>query len=46
MKLESVPQDVAINGDFETTDFEIGDISFIVDMFADKVYSHKERAVI
>ena len=46
MKLESVPQDVAINGNFETTDFEIGDISFIVDMFADKVYSHKERAVI
>ena len=46
MRLESVPQDVAVNGDFETTDFEIGDISFIVDMFADKVYSHKERAVI
>lgn len=46
MKLESVPQDVAISGNFETSEFEIGDISFIVDMFADKVYSHKERAVI
>ena len=46
MKLETAPQDVAVHGDFETTDFAIGDISFIVDMFADKVYSHKERAII
>ena len=46
MKLETGNQDVAVHGDFETTDFAIGDIAFIVDMFADKVYSHKERAII
>jgi len=46
MKLETGNQDVSVHGDFETTDFAIGDIAFIVDMFADKVYSHKERAII
>jgi len=46
MKIESAPQDVVVHGDFPTSDFNVGDISFIVDMFADKVYSHKERAVI
>ena len=46
MKLDTGNQDVAVHGDFETSDFAIGDISFIVDMFADKVYSHKERAII
>ena len=46
MKLETGNQDVAVHGNFETTDFAIGDIAFIVDMFADKVYSHKERAII
>ena len=46
MKLYTEDQDVAVHGDFETSDFAIGDIAFIVDMFADKVYSHKERAII
>lgn len=46
MKLENAPQDVAIQGDFETSDFNVGDIAFIVDMFADKVYTNKVRAVI
>ena len=46
MKLETAPQDVAVHGNFETSDFKVGDIAFIVDMFADKVYSYKERAVI
>ena len=31
---------------FEQRDVAIGDIAFILDMFADKVYSNKERAVI
>ena len=46
MKLYAEKQDVAVCGNFETSDFNVGDIAFIVDMFADKVYSHKERAVI
>jgi hypothetical protein len=46
MKIDTESQDVVVHGDFETSEFAIGDISFIVDMFADKVYSHKERAVI
>ena len=46
MKLEIEPQDVAVHGDFQTSEFKTGDTAFIVDMFADKVYSHKERAVI
>ena len=46
MKLYTEDQDVAVHGDFETSDFAVGDIAFIVDMFADKVYSHKERAII
>lgn len=46
MKLETPKQNIAICGDFETTDFAIGDIAFVVDMFADKVYTHKVRAVI
>ena len=46
MKLYTEEQNVAVCGDFETSDFAIGDIAFIVDMFADKVYSHKERAII
>ena len=46
MKLDIGAQDVKVHGDFETSEFAIGDIAFIVDMFADKVYSHKERAVI
>lgn len=46
MKLESAPQDVSFHGDFEQRDVAIGDVAFILDMFADKVYSNKERAVI
>jgi hypothetical protein len=46
MKIDTESQDVVVHGDFKTSEFAIGDISFIVDMFADKVYSHKERAVI
>lgn len=46
MKIETAPQDVAVHGNFKTSDFNVGDVAFIVDMFADKVYSHKERAVI
>lgn len=46
MKMDTETQDVNVHGDFETSEFAIGDIAFIVDMFADKVYSHKERAII
>lgn len=46
MKLAHSAQDVNVHGDFETSDFAVGDIAFIVDMFADKVYTHKERAII
>ena len=46
MKMDTGTQDVNVHGDFETSEFAIGDIAFIVDMFADKVYSHKERAII
>lgn len=46
MKMATAPQDVTVHGNFKTSDFNVGDIAFIVDMFADKVYTHKERAVI
>lgn len=46
MKIATAHQDVAIHGNFQTSDFNVGDVAFIVDMFADKVYTHKERAVI
>ena len=46
MKLSQAPQDVQVGGSFETSQFAVGDINFIVDMFADKVYTKKERAVI
>ena len=46
MRIENTPQDVTVHGDFAQSDFAVGDLAFIVDMFADKVYSHKERAVI
>lgn len=39
-------QDLSVNGDFETTDFQMGDTAIILDLFADKIYTHKERAVI
>lgn len=46
MKLETPKQDVSIYGDWKTSDYAVGDVAFIVDMFADKVYTYKERAVI
>ena len=46
MKLETTPQDVILSDDFEQRDVAIGDVAFILDMFSDKVYSNKERAVI
>ena len=46
MKLENAPQDVAIQGDFETSDFQLGDVAFVVDLFADKIYTNKVRAVL
>ena len=46
MKLENAPQDVAIQGDFETSDFNVGDVAFIVDLFASKIYTNKVRAVL
>jgi hypothetical protein len=46
MILEQEKQDVAVQGEFKTSDFKTGDSAFIVDLLADKVYSHRERAVI
>lgn len=46
MKLESQKQDVVVSGNFKKSDFKVGDVSFIVDMFADKIYTNKELAVI
>jgi hypothetical protein len=46
MKLDTAPQDVAVCGNFAKSEFAVGDLGFIVDLFSDKVYSHKERAVI
>jgi hypothetical protein len=46
MKLEIPTQDVAVHGDFQTSEFKTGNAGFIVDLLASKVYSHKERAVI
>ena len=46
MKMATAPQDVMLPESFEQRDVAIGDVAFILDMFADKVYSNKERAVI
>jgi hypothetical protein len=46
MKLETPKQNIAIAGNFETTEFSVGDMGFLVDMFADKVYTNKVRAVV
>ena len=46
MKLATTPQDVSIPAVFEQRDVAIGDVAFILDMFADKVYTNKVRAVI
>ena len=44
--MATAPQDVMLPESFEQRDVAIGDVAFILDMFADKVYSNKERAVI
>ena len=46
MKLATAPQDVSIPEVFEQRDVAIGDVAFILDMFSDKVYTNKVRAVI
>lgn len=46
MKLATAPQDVSIPAVFEQRDVAIGDVAFILDMFSDKVYTNKVRAVI
>jgi hypothetical protein len=46
MKLETPKQDISVQGDFATSDYAVGDLAFIVDMFADKVYTYKERAIV
>jgi hypothetical protein len=46
MKIETVPQDVTFAGDFEQRDVAIGGVAWILDLFSDKIYSNKEKAVI
>lgn len=46
MKLEIAPQDVSVNGDFSTSTFNIGEVGFIVDLLADKIYTDKPLAVV
>ena len=46
MKLETAPQDVILGDDFEQRDVAVGDVAFILDLFADKIYSDKELAVV
>jgi hypothetical protein len=46
MKLATAPQDVMLPESFEQRDVAVGDVAFILDLFADKIYSNKERAVI
>ena len=46
MKIQQQPQNVKINGQFETSEFKTGDISFLVDMMSDYIYTNKVRAVL
>lgn len=46
MKMSTPTQDVVVNGSFETSDYKISEIGWILDMLADKTYTHKVRAVI
>jgi len=46
MKLANAPQDVTIPKVFERRNVAVGSTAMILDLFADKIYSHKERAVI
>lgn len=46
MKIEMPKQNVNVCGDFPTSEFQIGDPAWIVDMFADKIYTNKYLAII
>ena len=46
MKMQQAPQNVVVNGSFETSEFKTGDISFLVDMMSDYIYTNKERAIL
>ena len=46
MKLANAPQDVSIPEVFERRNVAVGSTAMILDLFADKIYSHKERAVV
>ncbi len=46
MKLASAPQDVNIPEVLERRNVAVGSTAMILDLFADKIYSQKERAVI
>jgi len=46
MKMQQESQNVVVNGSFETSEFATGDISFLVDMMSDYIYTNKERAIL
>jgi len=46
MKLDTTPQDVAVSGNFETTAFGMEASAHAFDIIADKIYTHKVRAVV
>lgn len=46
MKLDTTPQDVAVAGNFETSAFGMEASAHAFDIIADKIYTHKVRAVI
>ena len=46
MKLDTTPQDVTVAGNFETSAFGMEASAHAFDIIADKIYTHKVRAVI
>jgi hypothetical protein len=46
MKLANAPQDVSIPTVLEKRNVAVGSTAMILDLFADKIYSHKELAVV
>ena len=46
MKLDTTPQDVAVSGNFKTSAFGMEASAHAFDIIADKIYTHKVRAVI
>ena len=46
MKLDTTPQDVAVSGNFKTSAFGMEASAHAFDIIADKIYTHKIRAVI